>query len=78
MRLANTINETSFAVCFGDATCLVLDAITLTGEARRTKLTQALGRLERAFAYADTPEEVGLATGLNSTIRSYEAEGMSW
>lgn len=78
MKLPDTINETSFAVCFADATSLVLDAIALTGEDRRTKLTQALGRLERAFAHSDTAEEVELATGLNSTIRAYEAKGMSW
>lgn len=76
MRLPNTTNETSFAVCFGDATALVLDAITVTGTDRRTKLTQALGRLDKAFAYADTPAEIKVATGLNSTIRNLESLGM--
>lgn len=78
MRLATTVNETSFAVCFADATALVLDAISLTGAARREKLTFALGRLEKAFLWADTPAEIAVATGLNSTIRSLESKGMDW
>jgi hypothetical protein len=78
MRLPDTVNETSFAVCFADATSLVLDAISLTGRERRTKLSFAQARLERAFAYSATPEEVQLATGLNQTIRSYEQQGLAW
>ena len=78
MQLPNTVNETSFAVCFADATALVLDAVSLTGTARREKLTFALGRLERATAFAGTPEERELATGLNSTVRTLERKGMDW
>ena len=76
MRLPDTINETSFSVCFADATSLVLDAVSLTGTARRTKLTFALDRLDRAFRYAYTPEELLLAAGLSGTIRSLERLGM--
>lgn len=78
LRLPDTINETSFAVCFADATSLVLDAISVTGAARREKLTFALGRLDKAFLYADTPAEIAVATGLNGTIRNLERQGMDW
>lgn len=76
MRIATTINETSFAVCFGDATALVLDAVALTGTERRKKLTFALERLHKAFLWADTPAEIAVATGLSTTIRTLEAKGM--
>lgn len=76
MKLSSTVNETSFAVCFADATALVLDAITLTGTARREKLTFALGRLDKAFLWAETKAEIAVATGLNGTIRDLERLGL--
>lgn len=76
MRLANTTNETSFAVCIGDATALVLDAIAATGSTRREKLTFALDRLDRAIRWADTAAELTLATGLVGIIRDLEQQGM--
>lgn len=76
MKLSSTINETSFAVCVADVTALILDAVTLTGAARREKLTFAQGRLDKAFLWAETKAEVTLATGLNGTIRSLERLGM--
>ena len=75
MQLPVTVNETSFAVCFADATALVLDAISLTGETRRTKLTFALDRLYTAIDYQETNEELALAMGLVTTIRTYERKG---
>ena len=77
MRLPETINETSFAVCFGDATSLVLDALTLTGTERRVRFTLALARLDRAFLYAETGGELELAKGLNQTIRNLERQGIA-
>lgn len=76
MKLSSTINETSFAVCYADATSLVLDAVALTGTARREKLTFALGRLEKAYLWADTEPEMILATGLTQIIRDLERKGM--
>lgn len=76
MKLASTINETSFAVAFGDAVALTLDAIALTGDQRRVRLTQATDRLYQAFGYTATPEELALADGLSATLKSYVLKGM--
>lgn len=78
LNVPKTINRTSFAVGFMDASVLVLDALSLTGEARRTKFTQALGRLDTAYSYAAGREDLILAQGLTATIRKYESEGMTW
>lgn len=67
----NTINETSFAVAYGDATALVLDAITMTGTERKARLQHAQGRLGDAFLYADLDEELMLVTQLTNTIKYY-------
>lgn len=76
MKLSSTVNETSFAVCIADAAALVLDAVALTGMARREKLTFALGRLDKAYLWADTQAEMTVATGLTQTIRNLERLGM--
>lgn len=76
MKLSSTLNETSFAVCYADASALVLDALAVTGTARREKLTLALGRLHKAFLWADTPAEIAVATGLSTAIRTLEQQGM--
>lgn len=77
MRMPDTINETSFAVAFSDAVALTLDAIALTGDQRRVRLTQATDRLHQATAYTATPEELALADGLNRTLKDYVRKGMS-
>ena len=77
MKLPDTINETSFAVAFGDAVALTLDAIALTGDRRRVRLTQATDRLYQAFGYTATPEELALADGLSATLKDYVRKGMT-
>lgn len=76
MKMPSTINETSFAVAFGDAVALTLDAIALTGDQRRVRLTQATDRLYQAFGYTATATELALADGLNQTLKGYVAKGM--
>lgn len=75
MKLPETINETSFAVCVADVTALVLDAIALTGVDRRQKLTQALGRLDKAYMWAHTQAELAVAAGLTGTINKLDEMG---
>ena len=76
MNMPSTINETSFAVAFGDAVALTLDAIALTGDQRRVRLTQATDRLYQAMGYTVTATELALADGLNQTLKGYVAKGM--
>lgn len=63
-----TINETSFAVAYGDATALILDAITLIGVERKARLQHAKGRLSDAFLYAVIDEEIELARALDTYL----------
>lgn len=76
MNMPKTINETSFAVAFTDAVALTLDAIALTGEQRRCRLTQATDRLYQAMGYTATQSELALADGLNQTLKGYVLNGM--
>lgn len=77
-QMPATLNETSFAVEFGHAVALTLDAIALTGAQRRVRLGQAQDRLYQAFGHTITPEELALANGLNQTLKDYDRNGMSW
>lgn len=72
-----TINETSFAVAYGDATALVLDAVSLIGTERKARLQHAEGRLSDALAYADLDEEKVLANQLVNTIKYYKQRGLN-
>ncbi|AZF98079.1 hypothetical protein SEA_FRAYBELL_156 [Mycobacterium phage FrayBell] len=76
LTLPATINETSFAVAYTDATALVLDAVALTGSARKEKLAQARGRLQSALAFASLPEESVLVRQLNATLNFYAQQGL--
>ena len=76
MKLSTTLNETSFAVCIADVNALVLDALAVTGSARKDKFTLAWGRLHKAFLWAGTAAETALASGLGETIRNMERLGM--
>ncbi|AON96913.1 hypothetical protein BI081_gp194 [Mycobacterium phage Tonenili] len=76
LTLPATINETSFAVAYTDATALVLDAVALTGSARKEKLAQARGRLQAALTLTGLPEETVLAKQLIATLNYYAQQGL--
>ena len=71
LTLPATINKTSFAVAYADATALVLDAVALIGSSRKEKLTQARGRLKDAQLYASLDEEKVLAKQLVAILNYY-------
>lgn len=77
LHITRTINETSFALAFMDATALVLDAISLIGGERKVKLEWAAGRLNTAMLYADTTEEKLLARQLKGLLAVYEQKGLN-
>lgn len=71
-----THNETSFAIGFGDANSLILDALAVTGSTRKTLLKFAMGRAETALSYAATQEELTVVEGLINTLHSFAARGL--
>lgn len=75
LPITRTINETSFAVAYMDATALVLDGISLIGEKRAEKFKFAKLRLATAMEYADTLEEVNLGFALETHIVKEEKAG---
>lgn len=75
MAYANTtVNNTSFAVAFMDATALYLDGISLVGESRKTKLDQARDRLRNAIghSYLDNEVEIEMAQAMLDKIDDFE------
>jgi hypothetical protein len=77
MPTSETSNTTRFAERTLEATALILDAlITLGGENRRTKLTQAQNLVYLAIENACDEKEMALGVALNSVIKKYEANGL--
>lgn len=70
-----TVNETSFAVAYADATTLVLDALTQVGPARFRNFYRADRRLATAALYADTAAETALVKQLQATLKLYNQRG---
>jgi hypothetical protein len=73
--VTSTINGTSFASAYMDATALVLDAISMIGMERKARLNRAKGRMGDAMMYADTMEEVNLVEALMEHVAREERAG---
>ena len=73
LPVTRTVNTTSFALCYMDATALILDGISLGDASRRKeKFEQAKGRVKKALLYAELPEEKALARQLISYLQIAE------
>ena len=73
----NVINETSFAMAYGDAVAKTLDAITLIGSSRKDRLDSARERLHDAAIWASMPEERILINTLDAALKRFELGGMN-
>lgn len=72
MNLPATVNETSFAVAYADASALVLDALTMVDGARADKLARAVDRLRQATSYAHNGAEAVMASSLTNVVVGIE------
>ena len=72
MQMPNTNNNTSFAVAYGDATVLVLDALVAGGGKGKELLRDAQRRLNTANDFAGSAEELALSNGLLNTVTELE------
>lgn len=75
MSMSGTTNTTGFARDALAATALILDAVAVTGNDRRTTLTQAQELVYDAIRGAYGPEELALGLALNAVIKGYEHSG---
>lgn len=66
--ITTTINETSFAVAYSDASALILDALASVDNDRDEALLGAWRRIRKAALYAGTPDERRATNALANLI----------
>lgn len=71
---ARTVNSSSFASAFMDATALALDAETMEGHARLRALRGAYRRLYTAGEYAESAFEKSLVDNLQRSLDVMDVE----